>query len=176
MKILHFCHLFFILNLILIYNNFIFITVIYAFCIWVEIWPRNMFLHIQYIASVQDLTDDLLLKSILTYSNTDTAVKPSNTQLNSVKNKALWYLRWDDVEQVSRRRVLLAEHIAVLRLKQDVQNFDDKRAAAQSRRQAVLTQKTTQLRLVLTHVLQSQFSTCKYTKQWWMKYGPSRPL
>lgn len=105
-----------------------------------------------------------------------TGIKPSNTQLNSVKNKALWYLRWDDVEQVSRRCVLLAEHVAVLRLKQDVQNFDDKRAAAQRRGQAVLAQETTQLRLVLTHVLQSQFSTCKYTKQWWMKYSPSRPV
>lgn len=68
------------------------------------------------------------------------------------------YLRWDDVKQVSCRRVFLAKHVALIGLEQNVQNLDDKRAAAQRSRQTVFTQKTAQLCFVLIHVLQGKFS------------------
>lgn len=70
----------------------------------------------------------------------------------------LSYLRWDDVKQVSCRRIFLAEHVALLGLEHNVQNFDDKWAAAQSSHKTVFTQETAQLCFVFIHVLQGQFS------------------
>lgn len=68
------------------------------------------------------------------------------------------YLWWDDVEEVSRGGVFLAEHIALIGLEQNVEYFDDERAATQRSRQTVFTQETAQLGFVLIHILQSQFS------------------
>lgn len=43
---------------------------------------------------------------------------------------ALLYLWGDDVEKVPSGRVFLSKHIAVLRLEEHVQDFDNERAAA----------------------------------------------
>lgn len=43
----------------------------------------------------------------------------------------LLYLRGDDVEKVPGGGKLLSEHVAVLRLKEHVQHFDDERAATE---------------------------------------------
>lgn len=67
------------------------------------------------------------------------------------------YLGGNDVEQVSRGGVLLSEDVAILGLEEYVQDFDDKWAAAQCSRQAVLPQEALQLRLALGHKLQSHF-------------------
>lgn len=52
----------------------------------------------------------------------------------------LLYLRWDDVEKVPSGGKLLSEHVAVLRLKEHIQDFDDERAAAERARKTVLPQ------------------------------------
>lgn len=44
------------------------------------------------------------------------------------------YLRGDDVEKVPGGCVFLSEHIAVFRLKEHVEDFDNERAAAQRAR------------------------------------------
>lgn len=47
------------------------------------------------------------------------------------KGERLLYLRGDDVEEVPGVGIFLSKHIAVLRLKEDVQDFDNERAAAE---------------------------------------------
>lgn len=75
----------------------------------------------------------------------------------------LWllYLRGNDVEKVPSRGKLLSEHVAVFRLEEHVQDFDDERAAAERARQAVLPQEVLQLRLVLGDKLEGDLGACK---------------
>lgn len=53
----------------------------------------------------------------------------------------LQYLRGDDIEEVPSRRILLAEHVAVVCLKEHIESLDDERTAAECRVQAIFTQK-----------------------------------
>lgn len=73
----------------------------------------------------------------------------------------LLYLRGNDVKKVPSRGKLLSEHVAVLRLKEHVQDFDDERAAAERTRQAVLPQEVLKLRLVLGDKLERDLGACK---------------
>lgn len=81
--------------------------------------------------------------------------------------RQLLYLRGDDVEKVPGGGKFLSEHVAVLRLKEHVQDFDDERAAAERARQAVLPQEVLQLRLVLGDKLQRDLGACKSRRLNW---------
>jgi len=74
-----------------------------------------------------------------------------------VRGGAIAHLWGDDVEEVPGGGVLLSEHIAVLRLKEDVQDLDDERAAAERAREAVLPHEAPELRLVLGDKLERHF-------------------
>lgn len=71
------------------------------------------------------------------------------------------YLWRDDVKKVPCGGKLLSEHVAVLRLKEHIQDFDDERAAAKRACQAVFPQEVLQLRLVLCDKLECDLGTCK---------------
>lgn len=85
------------------------------------------------------------------------AQTPRGQERGSLGKLPSWYLWRDDVKEVPARRILLSEDIAILSLKDHVEDLDDEGAGGERVGDAELPQEVLQLRLALVHKLQRHF-------------------